>query len=421
MLFGAVSIFLTFLLARRFLPPAFAATAALLLAADPMFLLTGCFDWGPVALQHLLALLMVWAAMRTQETRHWTWAGAAGIAAGLGIWDKISFLWLLAGLLAAVLVMGGGQALRVWRNWRLSAAAVVGAVIGSAPFLRYNLRFDMASFRATAGLDFTQLGMKVKVLWLTLDGSALFGFLVNDSGRAGWLSASVQGYVLLAALAAIPFLPEYRRSASFLATWFGVTFFLMVVMKNAGDSAHHTILLWPLPQLLIVAAAAGLWSRGSTARWLTALSIVAVVVSGLLVTGRYIHLAREEGPGSQWTPASALLARRLEQSKAPAIFVADWGILDPLRLNVSGRLPLLAGSDTVVVLLDRLQGDWRLALLKDRNTLVVTHPVRLLNFAGANERLDAWAAGQGLRKVPVEEVADKWGVTQFELYRYEPK
>ena len=52
---------------------------------------------------------------------------------------------------------------------------------------------------------------------------------------------------------------------------------------------------------------------------------------------------------------------------------------------------------------------------------MVTHPVRLLNFAGANEKLDAWAAGQGLRKVPVEQVSDKWGVTQFELYRYEPK
>jgi hypothetical protein len=49
----------------------------LLLATDTVFLLTTCFDWGPVALQHLLSLAGMALLLQFMSTgKHWTffWA-----------------------------------------------------------------------------------------------------------------------------------------------------------------------------------------------------------------------------------------------------------------------------------------------------------------------------------------------------------
>jgi 4-amino-4-deoxy-L-arabinose transferase-like glycosyltransferase len=51
---GAATIFFFYRLAHRAAGPLAALIAVLLLATDPMFLMTNTFDWGPVALEHLL-------------------------------------------------------------------------------------------------------------------------------------------------------------------------------------------------------------------------------------------------------------------------------------------------------------------------------------------------------------------------------
>lgn len=414
----ALSVWLAFLLARRFLPAAFAAAAAWLLAADPMYLLTGTFDWGPVALQHLLALTMAWAVARLHETGRWQWAAAAGLACGLGVWDKVSFLWLLAGLIAAYAAAAGKQAWALWRRWPLPAAALAGAAAGSLVFLRYNLRYDLATFRASAGFEPAAIPAKLLGLWQTLNGWALYGFLVDGRGDS---RLGVQGFLLIAALACIPFVRPYRRFALFAASAMAVSFILMVSMRNAGESSHHVILLWPLPQLIIAAAAAGLWQHSKPWKLLVGSLLAACLASGLLVNSRYFQIARNEGPGSQWTLASADLAKALLRHQPAAIFAIDWGILDPLRLQGQGKLPLLVASDTVTPELDHRLGDGRLKSLLDPRTLVVTHPDALLNFPQLNQRLDQWAAVNGLVRTPVEQIRDRRGVTQFEIFRYTPK
>jgi len=54
LLAGALSIWLFFLLLRRIAGLRAALIGCALLAVDSLYLLTACFDWGPVALQHLL-------------------------------------------------------------------------------------------------------------------------------------------------------------------------------------------------------------------------------------------------------------------------------------------------------------------------------------------------------------------------------
>jgi 4-amino-4-deoxy-L-arabinose transferase-like glycosyltransferase len=65
---GAATVALTFDFVRHISSRTVAAIAALMLATDPCFLITNTFDWGPVAMEHLLLMssLALFARRRPQ-------------------------------------------------------------------------------------------------------------------------------------------------------------------------------------------------------------------------------------------------------------------------------------------------------------------------------------------------------------------
>ena len=76
-----------------------------LLATDTVYLLTTCFDWGPVALQHVLslagmALLLKLCLTGKRSTLFWGFFWF-----GLALWDKALFLWLFSGLAVAAVAV----------------------------------------------------------------------------------------------------------------------------------------------------------------------------------------------------------------------------------------------------------------------------------------------------------------------------
>ena len=76
-----------------------------LLAADSLYLLTTCFDWGPVALQHLLVVGGVLLLMRFYQTLSSLSLAAGFFLLGLALWDKALGMWMLSGLgIAGILI-----------------------------------------------------------------------------------------------------------------------------------------------------------------------------------------------------------------------------------------------------------------------------------------------------------------------------
>src|SRR5260221_11927078 len=106
LLAGAITIFLFFRLATRAAGPYAALLAVLILATDPMFLLTNTIDWGPVALEHLLlvtgTLFLLRFAQRALSgepgdfPNRDLWLGF--FCLGLALWNKAVFVWAFAGL-----------------------------------------------------------------------------------------------------------------------------------------------------------------------------------------------------------------------------------------------------------------------------------------------------------------------------------
>ncbi|MEO7145921.1 MAG: glycosyltransferase family 39 protein, partial [Bryobacteraceae bacterium] len=254
-----------------------AVAGALLLATDSMYLLTTCFDWGPVALQHLLLLAGLALVVRFHRLGgRWQPLAGAFFCFGLAMWDKALFSWILGGLVVAAAVIFPRE---LWRaaTRRNLAVAVLAFLAGAAPFVAYNIQRPMATFRGNASFSTQAFANKVEVMRTTLNGSAMFGYLVYEewidqskppvtlmerasirvrdfagARRTNYLTAALAIAMLLAPL-------WWRNAPVRRAILFSVIFLIaawtqMLFIRHAGTGSHHVVLLWPFPHLIVAAA-----------------------------------------------------------------------------------------------------------------------------------------------------------------------
>ena len=436
---------LTILLFVRLLETVHSRRAAwiggVLLATDTMFLLTTCFDWGPVAFQHFLlvagALLLVkFAAEQARPTLFWGF-----FCFGLGLWDKALFSWILIGLtFASVLIFPR----ELWKNLtaRNAKLAAAGFCLGALPLIVYNSVSGLATFRSNSSFVFDQFSRKADVLRHTLDGSALLGYIASYPDqqtrprpartyveRAAYaLHAGFGEHVenllipaLLAALLLLPFIwrTRARKILLFALAAMGVAWLQMAITKGAGGAAHHAVLLWPVPHLFVAVAFAEAslrWRRAGTA--LVALAVVYLAGQNLLLTNQHLYQLARFGAPRSWTDAIYPLSEELGRMHASQIVIDDWGIVVPLAVLQRGRLPLLIADDTFLApgLSETAQRFYRAQL---ENGLWVGHTPAYQEFVGTNEKILKAAASAGFQKHLIETISDGEGHAAFEIFRFE--
>ena len=430
-LVGAATIVVFYKWAGIFAGPRGALLAAVLLATDPTFLLTDTFDWGPVALQHLLVVSGCFLIARGRLS----WGA---FLFGLALWNKAIFAWTLAGLgLAALLVLPGAvrALLPDWRRW---TRALLAFALGALPLLVFNVKQPNSTLGDNAHLSFENFTVKCWELKGAVDGSGLFGFLVapdsaenrrkpeSPQGRAAsWISdrlgnrqKNLMPYAILiaAAIVLLWWRAPGRRAALFAAVCGIGTFFAMVVTRNGGTAIHHTVLVWPMPQLLVGAAFGALpW------RWLRVAPVVLLIAANLLVVNQYIAEFEQNGSNGSFTDAINPLADSLARTSGENIYVVDWGIYEALdfllpdksHLRESPPLSIEATSDPG----QRREID---AMIMDPNALFVGHIPALEVFRGGDARLEAVARSDGYAKIPTQIVADRNGRAKFQVFRFQP-
>jgi hypothetical protein len=439
---GAATLWLFYKLVRETLGRGAAWIGALLLATDATFLLTTAFDWGPVALQHLLLLGGAYLLVRFQRTGRNRALAAAFFLFGLGLWDKAIFVWMLSGLSLGALALFGRDLARLF-SLRRAGLALAALLLGASPLILYNLRFGGATFR---GVHYSAGDVPKKALLLksSLEGASLFGYLTREDDGAARaqppdrlerLSLALseaagrpRRNLLVPALAlSLALLPLYwrtpaRRAVLLALVAGGAAWAQMAFNQDTGGSTHHVVLLWPLPHFIVAAALAEVSRRlGRAGRPLRAAAALAVAISGLLVTNEHLAQWIRHGPGPVWTEAVEELARRLEETPARKVVVADWGIVDSLRLLTRGRLPLyqaidLASRDSLDPDQQRMLG-W---LLGPRDSVFVGHTTEQEVVPGAGARLEVHAARAGWSKQTLYVVRDRHRRAIFEVYRFEP-
>src|ERR1700693_3188922 len=171
LMIGAITIWLFYLLLERIAGTRAALGGCFLLATDSIFLLTTEFDWGPVAIQHLMLVLACLLLLQFVQTGSRKSLLGGFFALGLGLWDKALFAWLICGLAVAAAVIFPKDLLRRLTVRNLSIA-LAGFVLGAWPLLVFNARHDWRTFRNNASFSAMNMSQKAEVLKRTVNGSS---------------------------------------------------------------------------------------------------------------------------------------------------------------------------------------------------------------------------------------------------------
>jgi branched-subunit amino acid transport protein AzlD len=399
-----------------------AGLAAFLLATDPVFLLTNTFDWGPVALEHVLLVTGCYLVSRFEKEQTQIGNLAAGFFLfGLALWDKALFLWALSGISAGALAVYWPELRRCFTRRNLTVAAAA-FLLGALPFIIFNLR----NRGATAGENVHWSAERLPYKWLQLrdaaNGSSLFGFMADDDAKAAKPAKSVRGrvasrigqlsgeveesgfdYSFAVLLLAVP-LWWRSRAARFSLIFLCVAWGMMAFTKDAGGAAHHDVLLWPFPMLFAAATLAALpW------RWLAILIGSGLVIMNLLVVNQYLVDFERNGAAGNFTDALFPLSKALPDG--PPVYVLDWGIGNSVQLSHRGRLNLRYGAEP-------LNQDQLNYMLRDPGAIFVDHVPERQIYREVPEHLHQFATGEGYRREVLQTIADSNGRPVFQVFQY---
>jgi hypothetical protein len=444
LIIGSLTVWLFIWLLERTGGRTVAWVGGLLLATDTMFLFTTCFDWGPVALQHLLttAGLALVFKFASEGKRSGLFLGF--LCFGLALWDKALFLWLFSGLIFATVVVFPRE---LWARFSLKNCGITaaGLCLGALPLVVYNAASNLATFRSNSSFDLAQLPTRWFALRITWGGQILFGYMVHapwmpDAPRQpGTALERMSGVVhtlagfryhnqlepaFWVALALVPLLwfTRARKTLLFCLTAMAVAWFQMAITKGAGLGAHHTVLLWPLPHwfLAVALVQASAWTPlqwKKVGAWALAAAMVFLVSENLLLTNEYLYQLTRYGALGAWSDAIYRLSDEVSSIQPEHFVVDDWGIAKALLVLRGGRVPLLMADDSFLAPgITEARREWDHARLV--GDVWIGHTPQYQQTAGANERIVQAARAAGFEKQIIKTVANRSGRPVFEIFRF---
>ncbi len=405
---GAASVWLFYRLLRRTAGPRAAAIGAVLLATDACYLLTSVFDWGPVALQHLLLLGGMLLVVRFAQEKNERDLAGGFLLFGLAMWDKALAVWMLSGMAVAAAAVFW-PTLRALATRRRAGKAMLWFLIGCSPLIVFNGKTHWSTFRGNVKRDTSDIPGKARMLMNTVNGQGLFGYLTDEDwqtphprGGANPLPDSRHTLMFYACILALLLAPFAPRTVAFCGIALAVAWIQMAVTANTGGSVHHTILLWPLPVWMVAVTI-----DAALRRFAVPLVCVLVAANLLVVNAYHVTMVRNGGSVS-WSDAVFPLAQKLEAAQTPAVFCADWGIQDSLRLLGRGSIAsydLTGAPDNP-------------AVFADPRYLFIGRTKDLEVFQGNAARLAAAGQAAGYRREEVAAISDSFGRPTYLVWRF---
>ena len=391
--------------------------------------MTDIFDWGPVALQHVLLMSGLLAVQKWLQGASRRWMALGFFLWGLGMWDKALLSWPLIGLAVASLCVFPRQTLARLRPLTV-IVALTSFLVGAAPLVVYNVRQHGATATQNTKFNSEDLSVKVAALRHTVAGDTLYGYMVYENAgsyrlpprtrleraavwvarhtgdhRTNWMLPAC--FLALLCFAALWGSPVWR-TLLFLLILMAVAWVQMALTQGTGSAPHHTILLWPFPLVFIGIAYSAMADRFPRFGIPAAAFVVALLaLVNLLTTNRYLVKFAEDGASGGWTNAVGPLADAVQPDSARWIGLLDWGYLNQLRMLWEGDLHLFTTEPAEAKKLTSV------------DCVVISHTDDKQMFPGVNERFRKAVEEVGYAEKVERVVKDRNGRPVFEIFRLE--
>ena len=320
-----------------------------LLLTDGTVLLSGRFDWGPVAISLVLRLLLLGLWMRDEAGEGeppLRSTAALGALAGFATFEKLSAVVLVPAL--AVLLLGSARR----RSRRHLLAAAGGLALGASPLAIVNLVAllfwgqILSPLGGGAPVARSLAGFLVSTgEFLSLGQGGQFRERILGLPRWPWAELVERGLVLAVLLAVVVAVlaaaarkeapPLLRAAAAALGAYAVIWPSLFLLPRPTW--AHHWILGTPFQYaalaLALAALPGGRWDRRT-------LAVLAVAWLGLRLPGFVSNesaLARGNA-SPKWDSSLAGLGEFAARHAGEAVFLAsDWGVATQIYCFANGR------------------------------------------------------------------------------------
>ncbi|HYK92110.1 MAG TPA: glycosyltransferase family 39 protein [Acidobacteriota bacterium] len=370
-LVGLITLLVTYAFVQRLLGRYAAISTLLLLASDPTFIFSNKLDWGPVALMLLLQVSSLYVVCRWIDEGRPRWLLAGSFLLGLGLYNKVVFIWYVTALTLALLLCFGARVRQLMTLRRLLLAVGV-FVLGCLPLIAFNIKVPMATFQRRKAINqdwSSSLKDRYRLFLTTLDGSAAYDVVnhagvaeridparirqdgiparfVNAMERLPRIRGTLIPFALILAMLVIVvsrFLRrlEQKREILFLLLQFG-TMAVLICVTQAANGPHHTIAVYPFPHALIGFALYQLSRLGNLKTAVRSviilLGVSPLILTQLIVDARYVESFVVGGGVGAWSDAIYELAAFAKQHPDKSYLLMDWGFSTQLLLLSDGRL-----------------------------------------------------------------------------------
>lgn len=416
--------------------------AALLLAVNPTFLFwsrQGIFVTNIVA---TLAVAAVWAALRWQRTGRPGYLYGLALLAGLGLWSKLLFLWVLGALagVAVVAWLAGrrrGQPVFPATRPRQMAVAALLFLLALAPLLLFNqqtsgtvqtlfgnLGQSYYGVENAAFLD--NLAVRLGQVGTLLTGNHLW--YLGDSFANGWARWLFAGLLLTALGLAARDWRSGRQRASLPILLGALLFVLLLTLQSSFTVSDlfitHFAIIQPFVMLLAALAVDVILLAAGDATWPAGLrrGLAALAIAGLLLwlgadaanSARYHQALARSGGLASHSDAIERLAQWLDQRAVGQPLALDWGIDAQVRYLTANRVqPLeIFGYERLDQPDEGFAGRAEQFLADPTRLFIVRMPEETV-FQGRREALERLASAQGQVLAVREAIYDRSGKVMF--------
>ncbi len=374
---------------RRGFGPVAGITGAIMILLDPTLITHSRLDWGPNALMFFFRGLLFFSFVRWTRTSNPKWAWVFVIAIGLGIFDKLNFIWIGCAAIAATLIFYRQQLkefVRAYpRHARLlfSVTAIgLGASIVRAIMVSENIDIAWGN----------RIGYAFSLIRYILCGGGALEFISgNGIQLAQWIWPGYLFVVIAACwgVASILINNNSRRLFFWSFTFLTLVALAFIITKTA-TGPHHASVLGGIWQFVLAALLGIAWqSKIQYDRLFRILTVLACV----LVTAGYIKAnaictdAFAKPVNMNWDAASTNAALFAKQHTDADFIAADWGLGLHL-IAVTKDQPIIL--DVWTMFMNTMQTEEVITnIRKDRYTYIYTHSTQFEAAKGNRANLIA--------------------------------